>query len=233
MEIVRILIADDHQLILNGISDMLRPIKNYKIVARAENGEQAVKKALAIKPDVIFMDISMPIMNGIEATKIISKKLPSIKILALTQHEEREYVNQMLKAGGSGYLLKNSKKDEFIKAIESVMDGNHYLSKQISEQMINDIISTDPDDKSEDEEITLTRREKEIIRKIADELNSQEIADELFISLRTVETHRRNIMQKLKVKSVVSLLKYAAQHKIIDFLVSLKFASMVSSLFLN
>lgn len=217
MEIVRILIADDHQLILNGISDMLRPIKHYKIVGRACNGEEAVEKALLLKPDLIFMDISMPIINGIEATKIISKKLPDVKILALTQHEEKEYVKQILKSGGSGYLLKNSKKDEFLEAIETVISGKHYLSKEISEQMINDLISTEQESSSRDEEVTLTKRETEIIKKIADELSNQEIAEELHISLRTVETHRRNIMQKLKVKSVVSLLKYASQHNIIDF----------------
>lgn len=217
MEIVRILIADDHQLILNGISDMLRPIKQYKIVGRASNGKEAVEKALLLKPDLIFMDISMPVMNGIEATKIISQKLPLVKILALTQHEEKEYVKQILKSGGSGYLLKNSKKDEFLEAIESVLAGKYYLSKEISEQMISDIITHEQDNSPENKGVTFTKRETEIIKKIADELSNQEIADELHISLRTVETHRRNIMQKLKVKSVVSLLKYAAQHDIISF----------------
>jgi len=217
MDIVRILIADDHQLILNGISDMLRPIKEYKIVGRASNGQEAVEKALSLKPDLIFMDISMPVMNGIEATKIISQELPSVKILALTQHEEREYVKQILKSGGSGYLLKNSKKDEFLEAIESVIAGKHYLSKQISEQMISDIITSEQENEEEQENVALTKRETEIIKKIADELSNQEIAEELHISLRTVETHRRNIMQKLKVKSVVSLLKYASQHNIISF----------------
>lgn len=217
MEIVRILIADDHQLILNGISDMLRPIKQYKIVGRASNGKEAVEKALLLKPDLIFMDISMPVMNGIEATKIISQKLPLVKILALTQHEEKEYVKQILKSGGSGYLLKNSKKDEFLDAIESVLAGKYYLSKEISEQMISDIITHEQGNNLENKAVTLTKRETEIIKKIADELSNQEIADELHISLRTVETHRRNIMQKLKVKSVVSLLKYAAQHDIISF----------------
>lgn len=217
MDIIRILIADDHQLILNGISDMFRSTKQYKIIGKVENGEDAVEQAVKLKPDLIFMDISMPIMNGIKATKIIVSKLPSVKILILTQHEEKEYVKQALKSGASGYLLKNSKKDKFIEAIETVIAGGHYLSQQISEQMISDIISSNTDSEKVKEEVTLTRREKEIIKKIADELNNQEIADELFISLRTVETHRRNIMQKLKLKSVVSLLKYASQHNIIDF----------------
>ncbi|MCF6170839.1 MAG: response regulator transcription factor [Bacteroidales bacterium] len=217
MKTVRILIADDHQLILNGISDMLRPNKEFRIVGRATNGEEAVSKALKLKPDLIFMDISMPIMNGIDATRKIKKKLPAIHILALTQHEEKEYVTQMLKAGGSGYLLKNSKKDEFVEAIELVMNGNHYLSRKVSEQMISDLIHSERDNSSPQDEVTLTRREKEIIVKISEELSNQEIAEELHISLRTVETHRRNIMQKLKVKSVVSLLKYAARRKIISF----------------
>lgn len=216
MEEVRILIVDDHQLILNGISDMLRSLKQFKIVGKANNGKEAVEKAISLDPDVIFMDISMPVMNGIEATGIITKKLPHVKVLALTQHEENEYVRQILTLGGSGYLLKNSKKEEFVEAINAVMNGKRYLSRQISDQMINDIFTPKKETTSISQSIKLTRREKEIIQKIADELSNQEIADDLYISLRTVETHRRNIMQKLKVKSVVSLIKYAAQHGIID-----------------
>ena len=125
---------------------------------------------------------------------------------------------QILGAGGYGYLLKNSKKEEFIEAIESVLEGNKYLSKQISEQMINSMVSRGSRGQEEEqEEIPLTKREMEIIQKIADDMSNQQIADELHISLRTVETHRRNIMQKLKVNTVVSLLKYAAQHNIVSF----------------
>ena len=218
MEIIEILIADDHELILNGIRNMLKPIKQYKIVANAMNGEEAVEKAIELKPDVIFMDISMPLLNGIEAARIISEKVPEIKILALTQHEENEYVLQFLNAGGHGYLLKNSTKDDFIEAIDTVLSGGRFLSKQVSEQMINKLV-TKRDFTLEDEldNIHLTKREKEIIQKIADDFSNQQIADELHISLRTVETHRRNIMQKLKVKTVVALLKYASQHNIISF----------------
>lgn len=216
MKEVKIIIADDHQLILNGITDMLRPIKEYKIVAMAKNGKEAVEKAIEYNPDLIFMDISMPEMNGIEATSIISQTLPSVKIIALTQHEENEYVKKVLSSGGSGYLLKNSTFDEFNEAIVTVLQGKKYLSKKISEQMLNNIFSENEGKEEVKSEVKLTRREKEIIQKIADELSNQQIADELFISLRTVETHRRNIMQKLKVKSVVSLIKYAAQHNIID-----------------
>ena len=218
MEIVNILIADDHQLILNGITDMLKPYKRYKIVGKAMDGKEAVEKAFELKPDIIFMDISMPGLNGIEATKIIVEKLPGIKILALTQHDENEYVLQILNAGGSGYLLKNSKKEEFEEAIESVLKGRKYLSREISDQMINDLLHQHSGRRNEkNAEIHLTKREIEIIQKIADDMSNQEIADELNISLRTVETHRRNLMQKLKVKTVVALLKYASQHNIISF----------------
>lgn len=218
MKTVKILIADDHDLIHNGIKNMLRPIKRYKIIGKANNGAEAVQKAMELKPDVILMDISMPVLNGIEATKIIADKFPDIKIIALTQYEEQEYVVQILKSGGSGYLLKNSKKKEFIEAIESVLSGKKAFSKKISEQLINGLIhKTTADDKPEEHEIPLTKREIEIIKKIADDMSNQQIADELHISLRTVETHRRNLMQKLNVKTVVALLKYAAQHNIISF----------------
>ena len=217
METLNILIADDHEVIHNGIRDILRPFKTYNIVGNAYDGEEAVEKALQLKPDIIFMDISMPRQNGIEAIKIIKKKLPNIKILALTQHEENEYIVQILKAGGNGYLLKNSKKEEFIEAIESVMQDKRYLSKQLSEQMINNVIDQVSGENPNGEEIHLTRREIEIIQKIADDKNNQEIAVELHLSVRTVETHRRNLMQKLKVNSVVALLKYATQNNIITF----------------
>lgn len=218
MNKVKILIADDHDLIHNGIKSILRPIKNYKIIGKAMNGEEAIQKAIELKPDIILMDISMPVMNGIEATRIITAKLPDIKILALTQHEENEYVVEILNSGGVGYLLKNSKKNEFVEAIETVLSGKKAFSKKISDQLISDLVyQTKDKENPEKQEIPLTKREIEIIRKIADDMSNQEIADELHISLRTVETHRRNLMQKLNVKTVVALLKYAAQHNIISF----------------
>lgn len=218
MEIVNILIADDHEVIHNGIRDILRTFTNYKIVGNAYDGEEAITKAIELNPDIIFMDISMPKLNGIEAIKVIAKKLNNTKILALTQHEENEYILQILKAGGNGYLLKNSKKEEFIEAIHTVLDGKRYLSPKLSERMINNVLEqvSGGDTKSEDE-VHLTRREIEIIQKIADDKSNLEIADELHLSVRTVETHRRNLMQKLKVNSVVALLKYATQNNIISF----------------
>lgn len=218
MEKVNILIADDHEVIHNGIRDILRTHPNYTIIGNAYDGEEAIEKALELKPDVIFMDISMPKLNGIEAIKVIAKKLTNTKILALTQHEENEYILQILKAGGNGYLLKNSKKEEFFEAIETVVKGNRYLSPKLSERMINNILEqVSGKDTLAQDDVHLTRREIEIIQKIADDKSNLEIADELHLSVRTVETHRRNLMQKLKVNSVVALLKYAAQNNIISF----------------
>jgi len=217
MDEIKIIIVDDHQLIVNGLRAMLEPIKGFKIIGEANDGEEAVLKADDLKPDVIIMDISMPILSGIEATRQILEKNPQIKILALTQHEESEYVIQIINAGGYGYLLKNSRKEEFIEAIFSVFKGEKYFSKKISNLLLSNLLQ---DKKTETKEnltkITLTKREQEITKKIAEEMSNQQIADNLNISLRTVETHRRNIMQKLNVKSAVSLVRYAVQNQLIS-----------------
>ncbi len=214
MEIISILIADDHKIIHNGIKDILKSLEYLEIIGHAYNGQEALDQSLALRPDIIFMDIAMPELNGIEATRLIRKENSHSKIIALTQYEENEYVVQFLKAGGNGYLLKNSKKDEFVAAIEAVLNNQRYLNDELSQQMINSVIGNGSS--PEEKKVHLTRREIEIIKKIAEEKHNQEIAYDLNISLRTVETHRRNIMQKLEAKSVISLLKYASQHKLID-----------------
>lgn len=210
------MIVDDHNLIINGIKSLLSHINNFEIIGEANDGQQAIDLALQLKPDVIIMDISMPVLSGIEATKAILDKLPETKVIALTQHENSEYVNQILNAGGSGYLLKNSKKEEFVNAINSVCEGRKYFSKNISDLLLNDLLKNKSSKPKIDKEILLTKREKEIIQKIVNELNNNQIAEELNISLRTVETHRRNIMQKLSIKNVVSLIKYAVSNGIVS-----------------
>jgi DNA-binding NarL/FixJ family response regulator len=215
METISILIADDHKIIHNGIVDILKPLEFLEIIGHAYNGQEACEKAIEIKPDIIFMDIAMPEMNGIEATRLIREENSHSKIIALTQYEENEYVVQFLGAGGNGYLLKNSKKEEFVAAIEAVLNNQRYMNYELSQNMLNSVIVKGSAPTGENR-VHLTRREIEIIKKIAEEKNNQEIANELNISLRTVETHRRNIMQKLEAKSVISLLKYASQHGLID-----------------
>jgi len=215
METISIFIADDHKIIHNGIVDILKSLEFLEIIGHAYDGQEACEKAIEIKPDIIFMDIAMPEMNGIEATRLIRKENSYSKIIALTQYEENEYVVQFLSAGGNGYLLKNSKKEEFVAAIEAVLNNQRYMNYELSQNMLNSVIDNNSVPKGE-KRIHLTRREIEIIKKIAEEKNNQEIANDLNISLRTVETHRRNIMQKLEAKSVISLMKYASQHNLID-----------------
>ncbi|MBC8314114.1 MAG: response regulator transcription factor [Bacteroidetes bacterium] len=217
MEKIRIIIADDHELILKGISVILRSYPDFEIVGEATNGKEVVALTLQLTPDIVFMDISMPDLSGIEACRQILRHYPDTRIIALSQHEDGEYVYQMLKAGGSGYMLKDSSKEEFGNAIQSVLAGEKYFSAKISEIMITDLMHRKEQENSSDlPPVHITRREKEIIEMIADDLSNQAIGEKLHISQRTVETHRRNIMQKLNVKSVVALLKYAVKHNLIS-----------------
>lgn len=215
MDLIKILIVDDHDLIVDGLKSMLQTVENFDVVGEAYDGEEAVLKAVELQPHVIIMDISMPKISGLEASERILQKLTDVKIIVLSQHEDKEYITRILEIGGVGYLSKNSKKSEFINAINTVVEGGNYFSKKISDIMIGDFVNS----KSTEEKpvnVHLTAREIEIIKYIANEYSNQRIADELCISLRTVETHRRNVMQKLNVKSAVSLIKYAAQNNIIN-----------------
>ncbi|MEN8230684.1 MAG: response regulator transcription factor, partial [Bacteroidota bacterium] len=171
METISILIADDHKLIHNGITDILKSLEYLKIIGHAYNGQEALEQSLALQPDIIFMDIAMPELNGIEATRLIRKENSHSKIIALTQYEENEYVVQFLKAGGNGYLLKNSRKDEFVAAIEAVLNNQRYLNYELSQQMLNSLIGNGS--APEENKVHLTRREIEIIKKIAEEKHNQ------------------------------------------------------------
>lgn len=217
MKKISILIVDDHELILKGIRMMLKSCHDLEIIGEARNGQDALIKCLRLVPDIVFLDITMPGISGIEVCAQIVHQFPDSKVLGLSQHEDVEYVYQMLRAGCSGYMLKNSTREEFVEAIRSVMAGEKYFSRRVSEMMSSDLINRrEKEDEKEYSAVHLTLREKEIIQLIADELSNQEISDRLHISLRTVETHRRNIMQKLEVRSVVSLIRYAIKHRIIS-----------------
>lgn len=206
-----ILIADDHELIHNGISEILHDASDYQIIAHAYNGNEAIRLAAEFEPDIILMDISMPEKTGIEATKEILEANPEIKIVALSQHDQSEYISQMMKAGSFGYLLKNSRKEEIIRALSEVSINRKYINPNI----IDKLFSTHNEE--EDKDSKLTKRELEILIGIAEGKSNVEIAEQLTISVRTVETHRRNIMQKLKVNTVVELLRTASKLNLIDF----------------
>jgi two-component system nitrate/nitrite response regulator NarL len=206
-----ILIVDDHDLIHMGIAEILHNADDYEVIDHAYDGDEAIRKAAELEPDIILMDISMPKMNGIDATKIILQANPEIKIVALSQHMENEYITRMMQAGSHGYLLKNSKKQEIIRALNDVCDNKKYVNPEV----LNKLFTTEQPKTTEDTQ--LTNRELEILKGIAAGQNNPEIADSLNISVRTVETHRRNLMQKLQVKTVVELLKTASQLNLIDF----------------
>ncbi len=212
-----ILLVDDHEIIIDGLKAMLHNEKDIIILGEAYNGNQAIEKVKQLKPDIVIMDISMPELTGIEATKIIAKDYPNVKIIILTQHESKEYIIQILNAGAHGYLLKNSPKSELLLAISKVVKNEKYVGNKASSLLINDLLKpTNTEAQNNAPEVILTKREIEIIKLIANDNSNQEISDLLNISLRTVETHRRNVMQKINVNSVVALVHYAVKHKIIS-----------------
>jgi DNA-binding NarL/FixJ family response regulator len=212
----KILLVDDHDIIIDGLIAMLQDNTDYQIIGKANDGNEAIQNTETLNPDIIIMDISMPNLSGIDATKIIKSKYHNIKIIVLTQHDKSEYVLEILKAGADGYLLKNSKKDELLEALKTVEKDQKYLGHKISDLMINNYLSNQNTESEKETLVQLTKREIEIIRLISSDLSNQEIADELNISLRTVETHRRNLMQKLNVKTVVALVHYAIKNNIIS-----------------
>ena len=210
MEKIKVMIADDHQIFSDGIKALLKEAKNIVVVAEAGDGEEAFQNLKKQKVDVILMDISMPVRNGVETTKLIKSKSPEVKVLALTMYDDDHYVVDMLDAGASGYLLKNTGRAELINAIQTVAAGDSYLSKEASDRLVAHIIrSRNSIAKKNDDEIPITQREMQVLKLIAQELSSKEIAQMLFISQRTVDTHRGNLLLKLGLKNTASLVNYA------------------------
>jgi len=210
---INLLIADDHQLITEGLSQILEAEKMIGEIFTARNGKEAVDKALAENIDCVIMDINMPELNGLEATKRIKKEKPEIKIIVVSMLCDPSVVNKMLKAGADAFINKDTGKAELLKAIGKVMNNEKYISPAISNDLfmhLNDRnVNTSADEKH------LTKREIEIIGYIADGLTNNEIAAKLFLSNVTVETHRKNILAKLQLKNTASLVKYAAEHKLL------------------
>ncbi len=204
-----ILIVDDHQLVIDGLKSMLANEKNYVIKGEALNGQQALEM-ITSKPEayqLVVTDITMPLMSGIELCKIIKEQFPHIKVLILSMHNSITIVKDALNAEADGYMLKNTGQDEFIKAIERVLGDGTYFSQDI----LPIILNLFQKEKKETLKNTLTQREKEVLELIVQEYTSKEIAEKLFISKQTVDTHRINIMQKTDCKTLVGLIKYAIQ----------------------
>jgi DNA-binding NarL/FixJ family response regulator len=211
---VRIIIADDHRLFREGLVNLLSDSKDIEIIAEAENGNDAIEKAKELNPDIIVMDIGMPILNGVEATGKLVKELPAIKVIALSMHSEKQYIKGMLEDGAAGYLFKNCAYDELIEAIHTVKAGKKYLSDKITEIMIRDYLGKEESMSEPDSE--LTERESEILKLIAEGVPTSEISELLFLSVKTIGTHKQHLLEKLNLKTSTDLVKYAIKKGIIS-----------------
>jgi two-component system response regulator NreC len=205
---IKILIADDHKLLREGLRALIEEQQNMTVIAEAENGRSAVQLAARLSPDIIVMDISMPGLNGIDATRRIAAELPGVKVIALSMHADRNFVVEMFKAGAMGYLLKDCAFEEMIRAINTVVANKAYLSAKLSDTMIKDYVNLFPG-KNLSVFSALTNREREILQLLAEGKGTREIAAGLNVSTKTVETFRRQIMKKLDIHSVAELTKYA------------------------
>jgi two-component system response regulator NreC len=204
----KVLIADDHQIMREGLRTMLEKEYDLTVVGEADNGRMTLRLARELTPDVIIMDVAMPDLNGIEATRQIIAELPAVKIIALSMHDDRRFVLNMLKAGAAGYMLKDCAFKDLAKAIRVVRANKTYLSDEIADIVVKDYLaSTAPMESSAFQ--LLSPREREVLQLIAEGKTSPQIAELLHISVKTVETHRQQIMGKLKIKSIAELTKYA------------------------
>ncbi len=208
MALIKILLADDHKITRDGLRALLEQQSNMNVVGEAENGREAVRLAMDLAPDVVVMDISMPELNGIEATRQIRGDLPETKVIALSMYADRRYVVGMLKAGVSGYLLKNCAFDELVSAIEAVTHNESFLSPRIADTVMKDYTHILEQDETAGVS-ALSAREREVLQLIAEGLSTRQIAERIHVSVKTVETHRQQIMKKLNAKSVAELTKIA------------------------
>ena len=207
---LQILIVDDHQILLDGIEATLHGVGDFKVIGKCSDGNSALNFLNDNPVDIVLTDLYMPKMTGMELTQKVKKKFPNIKILALSVSYDVSIVHDLIDAGISGFIIKTIGRDELIEAIKTIAQGNIYFSREVSNEILRSLSN-----KSEEETYHLTDREIEIVKLIAQEFSNAEIADKLCISERTVETHRKNIYRKTNTKTIVGLIKYAVEHKLI------------------
>ncbi len=203
---IRVLLVDDHSLVLDGLTARLQRCEHIEIVGQASDGREGIALAERLQPDVVLMDINMPTLSGIEADEILGEGPGDTALIILSVHDDREYILDAARAGAKGYLLKSASAQDMVRAIETVSQGGTFYSPEIAEILLQ----------QPQESVPLTRREQTIIALLANGLSSREMADKLRISVRTVETHRRNIKQKLNLNSTPELVRYAIEFGLVD-----------------
>jgi len=211
--ITKIAITDDHQMVLQGIQTMLKDIEEISIVGLYGNGNETLQGVAKDTPDILLLDINLPDVNGIDLCKELKKCNKNLRIIAISNYDDVSFIKRMLKAGADGYLLKNTDRLELLTAFKTVLKGTHYLQRDVEKILLNQ--STRKVQKNR-LLVKITRREKEILQAIADELTTQEIAEKLFISPKTVEAHRMNLMSKLGAKNSVGVIKIAMERGLLE-----------------
>jgi len=209
MNKIRVLIAEDHTIVCKGICSLLEGKEEIEIVGEAKNGKEAIKKVEQLIPNVVLMDIAMPIINGMEATRQIKKQFPEVKVLVLSMYNNEEYIMNCLEFGALGYMNKQASPEELVLAINTVYKGGYFISPSFSKEIIKKYIEITKDIDKKNNYKELTTREREILQLIAEAYSNKEIAKLLYVSVKTVETHRAHLMDKLNIHNTVDLTKYA------------------------
>ncbi len=212
---IRVLIADDHGLMRAGVKALLHATEDIDVVGEAEDGDEAIREVRRLEPDVVLMDVAMPGLGGLEATLVIRKEKPDVKILVLTQYDDREYVVRFLKAGVSGYVLKKAAASELVAAIRAVQRGGLVLDPEIARDVMNEQGREASPGRVEDPYESLTDREKQVLKLVAEGSSNKEVAETLGISVKTAMAHREHLMEKLDVHSRTELIKFALRRGVI------------------
>jgi two-component system, NarL family, response regulator NreC len=211
---IRVLIADDHKMMREGLCALIKQEPDLTVVGESETGKETIALVQKVMPHLVIMDVSMPDLNGIEAARKIIKTRPQIKIIALSGHPDRHFVTEMLKAGASAYILKQTAYEELIRALREVMNGKTYLSPAVTQGVVDSFVRAPKKTGENPAFATLTEREREVLQYLAEGKSTKEMADVLSVSIKTIETHRHNIMDKLNLHSVAELTKYAIREGI-------------------
>ncbi len=213
---IRILVAEDHAIVREGVRRLLASEAEFTVVGEAGDGEAAVELTSSLRPDVVCMDVSMPRMNGVEATRRIKAASPEVGVVVLTMHEDEAYVYELMKAGASGYVLKRASARDLVDAVHAVASGHTFLHPLIARRLVSEYEKSSSRDDDRKRFDGLTEREREVVRLIAEGLTNREIAEKLHISVKTVETHRTHIMEKLDLHDRAHLVRYAIRKGLID-----------------